>query len=1172
MNIVLLNSSNPQLFASGIVFDFYSQRQVRLKAVDVDGTVGYSNWFALGSGGPQLSCTPQFGASEIAVQGTANSPLYNGKGFNIPFGVKATGINYALSSGQMPAGLSLDAATGIINGTPTAESDQSGVFFTASSASAAFAPVTCGPFHFKIAAQPVTFTQTGAQANYRVNDTMNVTFTAAGGVIQGFKAALDTANSNLPASVSFQNTGPQTWTLSGPLSTVADNYKALVVFTNGDGTTKPVSLNFNVKGNLKINDVQGGAISASKYAPYDATTPLYQFSYDNNAIGTPVFTINGQLPDGLTVQNDKIVGATGVDQGTYGPFTATMSDDTKQTATTAPFNLVVGPRTGFNVVSTTNPVSFTTHKNATILPLSYTQEGLAKRDHPLVFSINPTTLPDGLQFNPTTGAIAGISTVVSSVDGYVITATETNGSNDKITSQPFTITVNEPPPFKDAILPALMGNVNGPVAISADPRLTINLQSNSIVGSVDQVTFVSPSTAVPGLSFNSKTGILSGTPTALFDDELAIVFQDSVGRTGNLKLPVTIYPTPAISTANDTFSIARMDDADKYSIVFTPNSGFYGGVSSWDYDPTSKDFLPSGLSIVDGKITGSTDAASGTSKTVTIRATSAANGATASKTITLRVTPQQPLALSFTPDAYPVFKVDANGYTVSDTPNFTPLSNLTGSYVKPLTWSLLNAPSWLAIDPATGALSATVNPPALGTSNTTLVVTDKENSSTSAPLPVKVTLSGSVIAQPDTVSSIVRQAETFKTAALTFSNKVGNLTFSTEPTSASKYLVDATNGIYSGNITTTGVTAWNLKATDADGRTVAVPYGINVQPPLAISYPNSISTQHKQYDPTQPVSISFAPAKNAIGNVTYTVSGVPGKVFYKTTDQKSQLATYTNYDNGISQIVQAQGDTVAQTEAKLPANHFVFDEDTLLLQGIPAASGNFQIYIAAHDDHEENGYKVSAADANKDAYENATYGPVNIAVAPAADITIATNKTSDTIYQYTSQSTISAVVSNPAYGVPVTWSIISGTLPPGLTLSSGNTLALNGYPTATGTFSNIVLRATDAAGRSVQTDPITITVNARQPLNLVSSTSNQDTWSSAPMTPQWSYLLKIPPMASPSARQTGPSVALINCRQVSLTPSPTTPSPSQENLTSSVSTQASPSPPSIASGNPKRST
>ena len=60
---------------------------------------------------------------------------------------------------------------------------------------------------------------------------------------------------------------------------------------------------------------------------------------------------------------------------------------------------------------------------------------------------------------------------------------------------------------------------------------------------------------------------------------------------------------------------------------------------------------------------------------------------------------------------------------------------------------------------------------------------------------------------------------------------------------------------------------------------------------------------------------------------------------------------------------------------------------------------------------------------------------------------------------------------------PATFTVTSGTLPPGLNLSSGGTLG--GTPTATGTF-NFTIRATDANGFT-GTRAYTLTINPAGP-------------------------------------------------------------------------------------------
>ncbi len=76
--------SDPQLYMSGHISDYNSQGTIRLKAVDSDGTVGYSNWFKIGSLGPAGVCLPLNGGTEIPILDTAGVLFQGGNGYKIP--------------------------------------------------------------------------------------------------------------------------------------------------------------------------------------------------------------------------------------------------------------------------------------------------------------------------------------------------------------------------------------------------------------------------------------------------------------------------------------------------------------------------------------------------------------------------------------------------------------------------------------------------------------------------------------------------------------------------------------------------------------------------------------------------------------------------------------------------------------------------------------------------------------------------------------------------------------------------------------------------------------------------------------------------------------------------------------------------------------------------------
>jgi hypothetical protein len=114
------------------------------------------------------------------------------------------------------------------------------------------------------------------------------------------------------------------------------------------------------------------------------------------------------------------------------------------------------------------------------------------------FSISPA-LPTGLSLNTITGLISGIPTVILPKTTFTITGTNNGGS----TSASYTLTINNLPPnklkYSDSIVIAT--------------RTVTNLNS-SVTYSGDSITSFSITPSLPnGVSLNTLTGLISGTPT-----------------------------------------------------------------------------------------------------------------------------------------------------------------------------------------------------------------------------------------------------------------------------------------------------------------------------------------------------------------------------------------------------------------------------------------------------------------------------------------------------------------------------------------------------------------------------------------------------------------------------------------------------------------------------------
>jgi len=201
------------------------------------------------------------------------------------------------------------------------------------------------------------------------------------------------------------------------------------------------------------------------------------------------YSVAPSLPAGLTLNTTSgIISGTPTVASTLNTYVITGVYATG----TETFNLKITISDGApSSLSYASPNVYT--KNTGISDLSPTSSGGA----PTSYSISPT-LPVGLNFNTTTGIVSGIPTVVTPTATYTVTATNSGGS----TTFGIVITVKD-------IAPNNLTYTTPNVFVKN--ALITNLSPSSTGGAV--VSYSISPTLPTGLSFDTATGEISGTPT-----------------------------------------------------------------------------------------------------------------------------------------------------------------------------------------------------------------------------------------------------------------------------------------------------------------------------------------------------------------------------------------------------------------------------------------------------------------------------------------------------------------------------------------------------------------------------------------------------------------------------------------------------------------------------------
>ena len=445
-----------------------------------------------------------------------------------------------------------------------------------------------------------------------------------------------------------------TGAISGTPLEIASPVTYTVTATNPTSSTTAIFT-------IEVKDVAPSALSYTTPNVYSVGTSISTLFPSNSGGTITNYTISPSLPGGLVLNpvTGAISGTPSLALATT-TYTITGTNSGGSTATTISIRITDTAPTSLEY--STPIVLF---KGVLITPLTPSNSGGAI----VSYAISPS-LPAGLTFNTSTGAITGRPTVPSANTDYTITGTNTGGTVSKTIS----ILVNDNEPTD---LSYTSPNIFG-VGVSITPL------TPTVYGGV--VTRYSIDRSLPaGLNFNTTSGVISGTPTQITANATYTVTAFNFMGRSSASIEITIGGPASNLSYGGNLILAR--NAIMTTVTPTVNT-----TTSTTYSVSPS--LPAGLvfDTATGQIFGMpTTIQSAQSYTVT-----ANNGFAPNATVTFTIQVVDVPVLSY---------VTPSNYTAG-----VAISNLipTVSGLTPITFSIVpSLPSGLLFDTTSGVISGT---------------------------------------------------------------------------------------------------------------------------------------------------------------------------------------------------------------------------------------------------------------------------------------------------------------------------------------------------------------------------------------------------------------------------------------------------------------------------------
>jgi Putative Ig domain len=478
---------------------------------------------------------------------------------------KNAGVTWSLSSANgSPGSLSAQTTTSVTYNAPASVTSAFTVTITATSITD---PTKSASLQLKVSPPPAITTTSVPAATVAV--AYSTTLTESGGT-GPFNWTI--TSGTLPAGLSLNfSTGAITGT-----PTVATIVSVTFQLKDAAGMTASRTLTFTVNPPPPLTIATASLPGAELGVPYNQTlqatggVPPYKWS-----------VTAGSLPAGLSLSSAGVI--SGTPSGTAGTanFTVTVTDSETPTAATKTANL--------SIVVIKPPLSITTTSLAGgSIGAAYNQSLQAiGGTPPYTWSISAGTLPTGLTLNKNTGAITG-SPTATGTSSFTVKVT------DSATPTPGTAT-------------AVLGiSINATLAITTTSLAGGNVSAVygatvTATGGVQPYTWSVSSGSLPaGLTLNSGSGLISGTPTAAGTSNFTITVADSESPAvkANAELSITIAAASCPNNSTLTGHYAMVLNGWSNPTTLSAAAGSFvadgaGNISSGNLDLNSQASGPS---------------------------------------------------------------------------------------------------------------------------------------------------------------------------------------------------------------------------------------------------------------------------------------------------------------------------------------------------------------------------------------------------------------------------------------------------------------------------------------------------------------------------------------------------------------------------------------------------